>query len=133
MPRDRSTPRGARQHAFGGLNVILSGDLWQLAPPRGTFWAMLGDAGHVFLPHDALLSRQEKAALSRALLPPRSRSILCITNRHARAMLVMPDTFSCHTMPFYLVKKEQLSAPLSSPPGAAASSALPIDTPGRCW
>ena len=22
---------------FGGLNVILSGDLWQLAPPRGTF------------------------------------------------------------------------------------------------
>ena len=61
-------------------------------------------------------SRQEKAALSPALHPPMSRSILCIINRHARAMLVMPDTFSCHTMPFYLVKKKQLSAPLSTPP-----------------
>ena len=51
----------------------------------------------------------------------------------AWAMLVMPDTFSCHTMPFYLVKKKQLSAPLSTPPSAAASCALPVDTPGRCW
>ena len=64
---------------------------------------------------------QIRKSSSQPRSPPMSRSILCITNRHARTMLVMLDTFSCHTMPFYLVKKKQLSAPLSTPPRAAVA------------
>ena len=46
LAQSKYAPGSAHAQPFGGLNVLVAGDLWQLPPPRGTFlgevpWEML--------------------------------------------------------------------------------------------
>ena len=46
LQQSKYAPGSAHAQPFGGLNVLVAGDLWQLPPPRGTFlgevpWEML--------------------------------------------------------------------------------------------
>ena len=43
--KEKYGPNSNAARPFGGLNVILAGDMWQLEPPRGTFLGAIADVG----------------------------------------------------------------------------------------